>query len=132
MNPFDFLKPPSGTPDDPTAMNAAMTKRPVSEIFRDTLDKAPIVDRNPMFDDMGSQRLDYDPDAFYSIPWADGRGDGGLGMVGAPPPMEERDALEQAFLDRAMQENAASEQVQESTADANETEERDSRRKLGL
>lgn len=131
MNPFDVLNPPPGTPDDPMAMQHAMMKRPMSEIFKDVLDVPQTQDRNPHFDDMGAQRLDYDPNAFYSIPWADGRGDMGPGMENAPPPMEEHAALEQAYLQAAMQERDASRQTSDRSAEMNEEEERASRRKLG-
>lgn len=128
MNPFDRLKPPAGAPDDPMAIQLAMGHGASSEV----LDVPQTQDRNPHFDDAGMQRLDYDPDGFYSIPWADGRGDMGPGMENAPPSMEEREALEQAYLQSAIQERDVSRATQEKSAQINIEEERASRRKMGL
>ena len=135
MNPFDVLKPPMGTPDDPLAMNYAMADRPISEIFADAPDVPPSATAmDQMFDPMSSEQImTYDPQAGHSIPWADGRGD-----MGAMPSMlsgnaMERDvAMEQAYLQQAMQERDTSREMSDKTAMVNDEEERQSRGKLGL
>lgn len=148
MNPFDALKPPAGTPDDPMAMQYAMTQRPISEIFAEVPDvPSSQTAMDAMFDPMmGEQLMSYDPEAGRGVEWADGRGDEMLGEMGGmddmsgmqpmqsmqQPSMEEGDALEQAYLQQAMQERNVSRQATEQNAMRNMEEERLSRRKLGL
>lgn len=136
MNPFDFTKPPPGTPDDPAAMQTALSQRPIREVFQENQDVPQGSDAGKGMRDPASlqQLLSYDPEGFRAIPWADGRGDGGsAGMdVGDPNEPQQDDALEQAYLQSAQKERDASVQAQEQTANSNIQADQESRRKLGL
>jgi hypothetical protein len=130
MNPFDFTKPPPGTPDDPMAMGMALQKRSIVDIFNAAPDVPPSDDAGAMFaPDTGEQLLSYNPDQ-YSIAYDDS---GSSGAESSAPPVEESDdALEQAYLQRAMQERDTSVQAQDQAASVNMEEDQASRRKMGL